>query len=151
MQCRHPVRALISNSSGASAAEFALIVPLLVVLITAVIDFGGLIYARLQVGSATHAGASYATTQGFNAAAITTAMLGGSSIAVTAAEPVQTCGCPEETAGVTVVACGSNCPSGAAAGRYVTVAASANYSLIFSWPGLSNPVSLSSTATVRIP
>ncbi len=153
MMHRCILRDLRSSQSGASAAEFALIVPLIVLLITASIDFGGLIYTRLQVASATHAGASYASTQAFDAAAITTAMEGGASIAVTTATPVQTCGCPNASTGVALDLdlCGTNCDGGSAAGKYVTVSASTNYPLTYSWPGLSNPVNISSTATVRIP
>ncbi|MCZ8368381.1 MAG: pilus assembly protein [Porphyrobacter sp.] len=144
-------RHLLNSQSGASAAEFALIVPLIVLLITAAIDFGGLIYTRLQVASATHAGASFASTQAFDVAAITTAIAGGASIAVTAATPLQTCGCPNASTGIALATCGDTCTAGGAAGKYVTVSASMNYSLIYPWPGLSNPVSISSTATVRIP
>jgi Flp pilus assembly protein TadG len=145
------IRDLRTNVAGASALEFALILPILVVLVTAALDFGGLIYTRLQVGSATHAGASYAAAQGFNQTAIATAMAGGASIAVTAATPVQVCGCPDATTGISEIACGSTCTSGEAAGKYVKLDASANYTLLYSWPGLSNPVTLSSTARVRIP
>lgn len=145
------IRDLRKNVSGASAVEFALILPILVVLVTAAIDFGGLIYTRLQVGSATHAGASYAAAQGFNATGIATAMAGGASIAVSAATPVQVCGCPDTTSGINEIACGSTCTSGEAAGKYVKLDASADYTLLYSWPGLSNPVTLTSTARVRIP
>lgn len=145
------IRDLRKDLSGASAVEFALILPIVVVLVTAALDFGGLIYTRLQVGSATHAGASFAAAQGFNQTAISTAMAGGASIAVTAATPVQICGCPGATTGITEITCGSTCTSGEVAGRYVRLDASANYTLLYSWPGLTNPVTLTSTARVRIP
>lgn len=145
------IRRLRSDRSGASAAEFALIVPLLALLITAAIDFGGLIFTRLQVASATHAGASYAAAQGFDEDAITTAITGGASIAVTAATPIETCGCPNAATGITAAECGATCPAGGLAGNYVTVSAATNYTLIYSWPGLSNPVNVVSTAVVRIP
>lgn len=148
---RYPLRALLADRSGASASEFALIVPVLVILITALIDFGGLIYTRLQVASATHAGASFAAAQGFNETGISTAMAGGASITITAATPVQSCGCPDAATGVTAATCGTTCTSGAVAGKYVTVSASASYPFIYTWPGLSNPTTLNSTATVRIP
>ena len=151
MQRHRPIRALLTDASGASAAEFVLVVPLLVLLITAAIDFGGLIYTRLQVGSATHAGASFAAAQGFNETGISAAMLGGASIAVTTAVPVQFCGCPDEATGITEEACTTTCPSGQAAGKYVRLSTSATYSTIYSWPGLSNPVTLNSVANVRIP
>lgn len=145
------IHRLRADRSGASAAEFALIVPLLAVLIAAAIDFGGLISTRLQVASATHAGASYAAAQGFDEDAITTSITEGASIAVTAATPIETCGCPNAATGITVAGCGTTCPSGGLSGNYVTVSASKDYTLIYSWPGLSNPVNVVSTAAVRIP
>jgi Flp pilus assembly protein TadG len=145
------IRDLRQNASGASAVEFALILPILVILTTAALDFGGLIYTRLQVGSATHAGASFAAAQGFNETGIAAAMAGGASIAITAATPVQVCGCPDAVSGIGETACGSTCTSGELAGKYVKLDASASYPLIYSWPGLSNPVTLTSTARVRIP
>lgn len=151
MFANRSIRRFLADEFAASAAEFALIVPLIVILITATIDFGGLIFTRLQVASAANAGASYAAAQGFNATAITTAINGGASISVTAATPVQTCGCPNEGTGITVISCGSTCTGGGVAGKYVTVGASKSYTLTYSWPGLSNPVNVSSTARVRIP
>jgi Flp pilus assembly protein TadG len=151
MKHRNILRDLRGCQSGASAAEFALIAPLIVLLITATIDFGGLIYTRLQVASAAHAGASYASTQGFNQAAINDATADGASISLATATSSETCGCPDAAMVITPATCGATCASGAVAGRYVTVSASATYPLTYSWPGLSNPVNIATTATVRIP
>ena len=145
------MRALSVDHSGASAAEFVLIVPVIVLVITATIDFGGLIFTRLQVASAAHAGASFAAANGFNQDEIAAAVAGGASIDVVAEPPVRACGCPDAEGGVVAETCGEECPSGGAAGNYVTVAANTSYPLTYSWPGLSNPVQVRSTAQVRIP
>lgn len=144
-------RLVTGNSSGASAAEFALVLPLFVLLITGTIDFGGLMYKKLQVGSAANAGASYALVRGFSANGISTAIRGGTTLAVTAPTPTQTCGCPSAGTGITAAVCGSTCPAGGAAGKYVTISVSADHELLFQWPGLDDTMTITTTAKVRIP
>lgn len=152
MGLRDPLwRKLSANTSGASAAEFVLVLPLLVLLISGTIDFGGLMYKKLQVGSAAQAGASYALTKGFDAAGISSAIAGGTTLTVNAATPTQTCGCPNVSSGITSATCGATCPAGGTAGKYVTISVSTTHDMLFSWPGLADPVNLSSTAKVRIP
>lgn len=149
--CTSTLRQFAANASGASAAEFVLVLPLFLLLLTATIDFGGMMYKQLQVGSAAQAGASYALTKGFNATGISSAIAGGTTLTVSAAAPTQTCGCPDAISGITSVTCGSTCSDGGLAGNYVTISVSADHDLLFSWPGLADPVPLSSTAQVRIP
>ncbi len=145
-----PIRRLLADKSGASASEFVLILPLFVLLITATIDFGGMVYRQLQVGSAARAGASYAAAKGYNVAGITAAVEGGTTIESPNTALTETCGCPA-AGGVTEVTCGDTCPDDEPAGTYVTVTVNADHDFIFSWPGLKDPTNLSSTARVRIP
>jgi Flp pilus assembly pilin Flp len=56
------------DASGASAVEFALIAPVLGVLLAGAIDFGGVVFVQLRVENAVSAGANYALV---NAAKIT--------------------------------------------------------------------------------
>jgi Flp pilus assembly protein TadG len=54
------VRALRSNRSGVAAAEFALIAPVMLILLLGVYDIGNAIQQRLQLEQAVRAGAQYA-------------------------------------------------------------------------------------------
>ena len=54
------VRTLRSNRSGVAAAEFALIVPVMLTLLLGVYDIGNAIQQRLQLEQAVRAGAQYA-------------------------------------------------------------------------------------------
>lgn len=129
-----------------------MILPILAILLFGAVDVGGLAWAKLQVGAAARAGASYALTNGFDEAGITSAVTNATGLTVTAGTPTQTFGCPDLASGIVAVEDDSvACPdSGELPGDYVTVGASADYSPIFGWPGLANPVPLSATTKVRI-
>ena len=79
-------------------------------------------------------------------------MENATSLAVEATPtPSQFYGCPDVSSGISSVSEGTTCPAtSATAGSYVTVSAQTSYSTIFTYPGISNPLTLSSTATVRI-
>lgn len=146
------MRRFLRDHSGASAAEFVLVLPILVILLFGAVDVGGLAWAKIQVGAAARAGASYALTNGFDEAGINSAVTNATGLTVTAGTPTQTFGCPDVADGVVEVEDDSvACPdSGELPGDYVTVGASADYSPIFGWPGLANPVPLAAEAKVRI-
>lgn len=142
----------LRDQSGASAAEFVLILPILAILLFGAVDVGGLAWAKIQVGAAARAGATYALTNGFDEAGINSAVTNATGLTVTAGTPAQIFGCPDLASGIVEVEDDSvACPgSGELPGDYVTVGASADYIPIFGWPGLANPVPLSAEAKVRI-
>jgi Flp pilus assembly protein TadG len=145
-------RRLLGSGKGASTIEFALVVTFLSPLAVGVLDFGMGMWDQMQVGNAARAGAQYAIANGWNQAAIQTAVTSAtnlSSITATPA-PTETCGCPNASTGVTTATCGSACAGGGTTGTYIVVNARASYSTIFTYPGISNPLTLSSTETVRI-
>lgn len=147
-----PIIRFLRNRSGASAAEFVLVLPIMTLLLFGGVDVGGLAWAKIQVGAAARAGASYALTNGFNETGITNAVTNATGLTVTAGTPRPIFGCPDEAEGIVEVDDDSvPCPdSGELPGDYVTVDASADYSPIFGWPGLENPVPLSARTWVRI-
>ena len=148
-----PIRRLARQERGASAVEFVLVLPILALLLFGAVDVSGLAWAKMQVGAAARAGASYALTNGFDVAGINAAVASATNLTVTAGTPTETFGCPNIASGITPVANNSTpCPGGGATpGSYVTVAAAADYSPIFGWPGLPNSIALSAEAQVRIP
>ena len=56
---RKSFRTFSRQSSGQSFLEFALLVPLVVLLVVNVVNFGGLLYAYITVANASRSGASY--------------------------------------------------------------------------------------------
>jgi Flp pilus assembly protein TadG len=144
----------LGDESGASAAEFALVAPIFVLFLTGSVDFGAMAWTQMQVAAAARAGASYALSKGFDSTQISNAVTSATHLAVTVSPtPAQVYGCPDASSGVTTSGVTSTtvCSSGMTAGKYVTVGATANYAAPFSLPFLADSVTLSSTASVRIP
>lgn len=140
--------------SGTAAVEFVLILPILLAVLVATVDIGMAFYDRMQVDNAAQAGAEYAALKGsagFDANAISQIVTGASSLSQISASPAPSlsCGCAE-TSGVAAAQCGSQCPDGLTAGKYATVAAEAQYSTFFPYPGLPRPMTLSAQSTVRL-
>jgi len=151
---RSAIRQLLhgeNSSGGASAIEFAIIAPVLIVAAVCTIDIGMGFYRNLQVQSAAHVGAQYAALHGYDAANIATAITNATTYSGVSASPVpaQFCGCAT-TAGVSVVGCGTQCPDGIVAGSYVTASAQSTYTTIIPYPVIQNSYALSAQATVRI-
>lgn len=141
----------LRETKGVAALEFALIGPFLCTFILGVVDLGFGFQALMAVTQAAQAGSYSALLSGFNTDTIQSAVANSTGIdGITASPtPTQSCGCPSGTA-VTATPCGSTCPDGQTAGTYITVTAQYQYSTMLSYPGLSSPMTLSATSTVRI-
>lgn len=143
---------LARGRDGSAAVEFAVIASFLGIAMMGVYDFGIATWHRMQVTTAAHAGAAYAAAHGFNANGITAAVTGSSDWAGIAASPApsKVCGCPNNADGVVEVECGTACAGGGDAGTYVKVAATANYTFLMPYPGVTQPVVLTATSITRI-
>ncbi len=147
---------LLRANDGVTALEFAFLAPLLAVLITGIIDFGMAIWDDMQVANAAEAGAAYASLNGWNATAsmIENAVTSATGLATIQASPapwIMSCGCPNaNSTAITQVSCGTTCADGSEAGHYWVVNANVSYSMILPFPGIANPMSLSTTAYARL-
>ncbi len=148
----HRLRTLfksIRGREGGAAVEFALVAPILVGVLVGIVDLGIGLYQWMEVVNSAQAGAQLAVRQGYNSAAIQNAAANASSLSSISTTPAQFCGCPSGTT-ITSVPCGGTCVGGAVPGTYVTVSSQAQYSMLMSYPGLDNPLTLSAQSTVRI-
>jgi Flp pilus assembly protein TadG len=143
---------LWSARDGVSAIEFAFVAGILSILLLGVCDFGLGFWEQMQVANAARAGAEFAVKNGYDAANIQTAVTNATNLTGIQASPApsSSCGCPDVRTGVTAATCGSTCADGSTAGTYVTVNAQVSYSTLFAWPGISNPMTLASSAMVRV-
>jgi Flp pilus assembly protein TadG len=133
-------------SNGSAAMEVGVIFPFFFALVVGTAQYGLAIYQIMEVQYAAQVGADFALTNGFDAAAIQTAVTSATAFtAVTAPTPTQACGCASVT-GIATATCGTPCADGTSAGTYVTVTASAAYSPVVS--GIPSP--LVGGAMVRI-
>jgi len=139
------------SQRGTALAELALVTPLLCLLLCGSIDLGRIFYASIEVANAAHAGAAYGArtvslandTAGMKTAALNDAPDYSS---ITAAGSY-VCQCPSTGTNVNCTNWQGNCL--AAPQILVTVTTSMQVYPMIPWPGVPNPVTVSSSATIR--
>jgi Flp pilus assembly protein TadG len=137
--------------AGLAAIEFAIIGPILVLMLVCMVDLGSGIYGNMQVENAAQAGAEYAAVHGFDVSSISNAVTSANLFPGIGASPApsQFCGCPSST-GITTVACSATCVSGSSAGVYVAVSSTGTYTTLLPYPLLPRSFTFASRSTVRI-
>jgi Flp pilus assembly protein TadG len=147
------------HEAGLALVEFALVVPILIMLLIGLIEYGRLAYFTIEVANAAHAGAQYASLSLSNAAntsGIQNAATkdGQNSIASLTVQSQRVCSCwsgTSETA-LTTAQCASSCPAGQRYVSYAQVTVNGSMSPLFnySYLGLPGTWSVSRTATIRV-
>ena len=160
-----PCRTL-RNRRGNAAVEFALVAPLLTLILTAIIQFGLTILTQFTVQEAVLDGANYASHNSWNASSIQSAVTSSSSTIPLANVTVSRfCGCPVASAITTVAQCDQDtanpgtcpatctttkCSDGIVTRQYVSISAS------IPAPGVAKrlfglPATVGSTMTTKLP
>jgi Flp pilus assembly protein TadG len=143
------IRRLQCDSRGIAAVEFAMIVPILLLMFVCISDFGIGIYTNMQVENAAQYGAEYAVVNGYDTSAITNAVRGSTSLNNISVSPTQFCGCPSGSS-ITSTSCTATCSDGSTAGTFVQVSVAHDYSTLISYPGLPASFHLASQSTARL-
>jgi Flp pilus assembly protein TadG len=144
-------RWLVGGVEGAVSVELGVTLSLITALIIPMVDIGVGAYTQMQVQNAAQAGAEYAAANGWSSSAVTTAVTSATGLSSISASPApaESCGCIT-SGSITTATCGSTCGDGDAAGTYVTVAAQAQYSTLFNYPGITSPMTMTAQSTIRI-
>jgi Flp pilus assembly protein TadG len=154
----------LMSQSGQSLLEVALLLPMLLALLLGVIELGRYAYISILVGSAARAGAAYGAqnlvlsvdTAGILAAADNDFQNNGQNIASLTVSSVTSCGC-DNSGTITGFACSTS--ANLAAGTctpghwvvMVSVTASGTFNSLFNYPGIPKSLTVSNTATLRVP
>lgn len=129
---------------GAAAAELALVLPVLMLIVVICVDFGRFAYHHIAVTNAARAGAEYATTTPYLSSG---ASAWQAAVQQTARDELynQTgCTATNLTTSTTVTVESSGL-------RRVRVTASyASFQTIIPWPGVPSPVTLTSYSEMRV-
>ena len=139
------------REQGAASVELALVLPFLVLLVVAMIDYGTAINRKMQLTNAIRAGTQYATVRKpveQDLTEIRQAVLDTAPADKTGTRELSStffCECPDGSA----LVCEDECATGAR-GSYVQIVLREDFPLILSYPGIGNPVSLSSVAVIRL-
>ena len=141
--------------NGTAAIEFAVLAPLLLILLTGIVEIGMAVFQDMQVQEAAEAGALYAAKHGSsNLTAIALAVTNATSTSGITASPAPAvfCGCPT-TSGITSQ--GSNCTTVCSdtkpPGTYVTVSATITRTeLLTPYINLGLPATFTGSSVVRV-
>jgi Flp pilus assembly protein TadG len=142
------------RSRGVAAVEFGLLAPLLLILLTGIVEIGMAGYQAMQVQAAVEAGVLYAAKNGASdLAGVTQAVLNATGTAgVTASPaPLAFCGCPTTSGVVSQNSdCTTPCSDGKAPSQYVKVSAAVPHQTIMPFLTLPIPASMTAQSTVRV-
>ena len=141
------------GTAGAALVEFAILAPMLIVVLNYLADAGIMVYRQIEVRQAAQAGIQYAIDNSSNfstssaSAAVTNATTWNKVSASPA--PSQFCGCPSSSSvqQLCTGACTSLCTATCAntRGTYVTVSAQATFTSLF-----ATSHTVTSSGTVRL-
>jgi len=137
------VNKVLRSKRAAAAVEFALFVPIISAFLLGIVNYGLAMFDKMELTSATRAGAQWALLDSTNTAAIKQAVVDSTNLSLTTADVTTTQAC--ECADGSSVTCGATCGDGSSNRYYLTVSASVNHSLLM----LGTSITLSSSATVR--
>lgn len=141
------VQNFVRNEKGVAAVEFALVAPILLLLLLGLADFGLAMRERMALASAARAGAERAWADSGDNAAITQAVQAAGTLDAAAITVAVTEFC--ECAG-TASACGVTCADGSTPATYVGVSVSEDFPLLLPYPGIGSPIALTGTAILRV-
>ncbi|MFL5239981.1 MAG: TadE/TadG family type IV pilus assembly protein [Rhizomicrobium sp.] len=143
--------AVAKDRRGIAAVEFAILVPVLILMAVCTTDLGLAVYANMRVADSAEAGSGYAMLHGFDSTAIASAVTSAGNLSGLAATPAPTqfCGCPGSS-GITSAICGSTCSGGNSAGTYVRASATVVYHTLMTYPIIPSQYTFASNSTVRI-
>lgn len=136
------------NDDGSAAVEFALISPVLVLMLIALVDLGLAMMDSVRLASAVRAGAQFAMQDADDKASIKTVAANSTSLSLSEADievSDKFCECDTVSA-----PCDTTCASGFAPGEYVTVTGSTTITSILSYPWLASPSTLTQSTTIRV-
>jgi Flp pilus assembly protein TadG len=142
----------LSGTRGQSVLEFALVLPIMLLLLIGVIEVGRFAYFSILVANAARAGAQYgaqglataADTPGIQAAAEND----GQNLPQLTVTASQACGCNGAGLSGTCPATGCTLPNHPLV--YVQVQASGTFNSLFNYPGLPPSFTVSSTEKMRV-
>lgn len=145
-------RAAIRDDLGQAFVELALILPIFILLLVGIAEFGRLAYAAIEVSNAARAGVAYGaqnhTTASDNSGIQTAAVQDAPNIPGLIATATQVCSC--DGSSISCSSAGTSCISPARIIESVQVNTSAVVDTVFHFPGFPNTITLRGQAIMRV-
>lgn len=147
---RRAVAGGLGNYSGSAAAEFALIAPILILLVAGIVDFGMLTNKSAGLQATSRIGAEYARAHPDDTSGIQNAMQSAMNFAPALSFPAsfsRSCECGDEMP----IACSESCFTVGRPGPnrvFIRITASQSFTPLVPWPGI--PAMLTAATAVRL-
>ena len=149
------------SQAGQAILEFALLLPMVLLLTMGVIEMGRYMYIYILVGNAARAGAAYgaqslgqsADTPDIQTAAQNDFQNNGQAAGSLTVTSSISCGCDNGGTVTAAAACTGTWAGTCAAGHWVvtvSVTASGTFNSLFNYPGVPKSINVSNTATMRV-
>jgi Flp pilus assembly protein TadG len=154
---RRATRRFARDEIGAALVEFTILAPMLLAAAIYTMDFGLLVFNKMEVQNAAQAGAQYAVANNaYDSTAISTAVTSATKFTAVGATSSQFCGCPAAAAVTYCAASCDLCNTGTCAanvqGLYVTVTATptTTYKPLIPYGVVSSSYNISAKSTARL-
>jgi Flp pilus assembly protein TadG len=143
------IRTLCRSDRGSSFVELAFMLPFLLLLLLATLDFGRVYYLSSEIAGAAHAGAVYASGNRTDTTGIQNAAKADApDVAGLTASSSYACECSDGTGKSPSCSTTPTC-SGSTLVYPVTVSVTATYNVWFPWPGVPSSFPFNKSATMR--
>jgi Flp pilus assembly protein TadG len=143
-------RALLAGEGGQSILEFAVLTPVVLLLLVGAIEIGRLAYLSILVNNAAHAGVQYGAqslaTASDNTGMQNAALNDGQNIAGLTASASHYCTCADGSSS----SCQPTDCSGSHRLVYVQVNTTGQFQSLFAYPGLPSSYTISGQAVMRV-
>lgn len=136
----------IRKCQGTAAVEFALIMPMLFLVLSGIFNFGLILIKKDALNSVINAGLLYSIRQSSNMSNIQAKMSASTSLTPLTVSATQSCQCSDGSA----ISCASLCTGGVQPSTFVTLTASSTVALYALDFVLTNPYPITETATIRV-
>ena len=133
---------------GNFLVEYALFLPVFMILLAIAFDFGMAVYDSMSLKEAARAGAQYAMKAPSDSAGLTAVV--SNATGVNPANLTITSNLSCQCANGTSVGCGTSCADGSATETYVSVSVQEPYTTLLPYPASLAPLSLQGMASLRI-
>jgi hypothetical protein len=143
------LRGLLRQDGGNAAVELALILPILIVLLAGLIDFGRAYFTAMELENAARAGAQYGLLNGStDLAGVENTVRGATDVPDEdlTVNTLSFCRCPDGS----VQACSGGDCGGFSPGTYISISASTGFVPIFPFADSSRPATVTASAEVRV-
>lgn len=139
---------ILRSQSGSSLVELAFALPILLLILMGVVDFGRAYYFANEVEGAAHAGAVYGSQFPTNTTnMVSAAKANAPDVSGIGATASYGCECQDGTNASASCTATPSCTKNIV--YYVTVTATASFHPLLPWPGIPNPITISHSVTMR--